>query len=157
MASSTPHTIVVEWPTHDGPKFQEALAFAAIGPGELVTKDSNGRLIIAGAWAGGTTPVPRWVAVESPTAATAGSTNAIDTDYASGDTVRYVEPPAGALLYMYLASGENVALNAPLAPDGAGALEASVDGTMVVGAFVGWANEAVNASAGLLRIHVRMA
>lgn len=156
MASSTPHTIIREWPGHDGPKFQEALAFAAIKPGELVYKNTAGKLIL-NADAGGTIPIPKMVAVESPWAATSGSTNAIDTDYASGDTVRYVEPPTGAVLYMDLADGTTAVIGSRLTSNGAGALQLAVDANLVDDGLVGYATEAVTASGATARCHVRIA
>lgn len=156
MASSTPYTIVREWPDYTGPKFQEGLAAAAIGPGELIDKDSSGNLIL-NADSAGTVPVKKMVAVESPTADASSASAAIDQDYASGDTVRYVVPQPGSRLYMYLANGENVSEGDPLTSDGAGALEAiTVTGTTGVDqAIVCYADEDVNASGGRSRIHVR--
>lgn len=156
MASSTPHTIVVEWPDYTGPKRLEGIAAAAIGPGELIDKDDSGELIL-NADSGGTVPVKRMVAVESPWADTSSGNAAIDEDYASGDNVQYVIPQPGSRLYMYLANGENVSEGDPLTSDGAGALEAiTATGTSEVDrAIVGYADEDVNASGGRSRIHVR--
>lgn len=156
MAKSTPNTIVREWPQRTGPSHQEALAAAAIGPGELVDKDGSGDLIL-NADSAGTVPVKKMVAIESPTADTSSANSAIDQDYDSGDTVRYVIPAPGSRLYMYLSSGENVSEGDPLTSDGAGALEAiTLTGTTGVDqAIVCYADEDVNASTGRSRIHVR--
>lgn len=152
MALSTFRTIVVEWPDPTGPKLKEALAAAAIGPGELLNFDANDALILH-ATAAGLAPTNKLVAVESPMAATGTSNDAIDTDYASGDTVQYVVPLRGAVLYMYLASGENVAKGDPLTSDGSGALEAVSLGTALMpDSIVAYAYEDKDASGGLARI-----
>lgn len=156
MASSTPHTIVREWPGQFGPALLEGIAAAAIGPGELLAFDGDGDLILNPISAG-TAPVSRMVAVESPTADTSSASAAIDQDYPSGDTVRYVIPQPGSRLYMYLATGENVSKGDPLTSDGAGALEAiTLAGTTSIDqAIVGYADEDVDATSARKRIHVR--
>ena len=75
---------------------------------------------------------------------------AIAQDYASGDTVRYVIPQPGDMLYLWLKSGENVAYGAGLETATAGQLQAVTTGTIIV-----VAEEAVNASGGAARIKVR--
>lgn len=154
MAATGFNTVIVRWPNQSGPKFYEKLAAAAINPGELLDVDSNGDLIL-NADAVGTIPIKKWVAVESPMADTSIATAAIDQDYASGDTVRYIVPPQGAELYMWLASGENVAEGAELTSDGAGALEAINIATTE--SSVAFAAEAVDASASRLRIRAQIA
>ena len=59
---------------------------------------------------------------------------------------------------MWLASGENVAVNALLSSDGDGALveNAAIDATDVIGSVVGRATEAVNATGGISRIKVEI-
>lgn len=156
MASSTYKTIVVQWPSRTGPRLKEALAAAAIGPGELLQFDANGALIL-NADAAGVAPINKMVAVESPIASTL-TTAAIDQDYASGDTVRYVVPEPGAVLYMWLADGEDVAKGAALTSDGAGALEAAVLGTALMpDSIFGYAFEAKAASGSAERILVEAA
>jgi len=68
----------------------------------------------------------------------------IDTDYANdGDAVSWVIPPRGAKIYAWLSAGENVAFDAILESDGAGALQAVTTGEVVARAA-----EAVNNGAG---------
>ena len=157
MASTVYKTIVVQWPVRTGPRLKEALAYAAIGPGELLKFNDSDALILNSDSAG-TVPVNKLVAVESPIASTLSSA-AIDQDYSSGDTVRYLVPLPGAVLNMWLASGENVAKGAALTSDGAGALEAiSPTGTTTVpGSIFGYAFEDKDASGAIARILVEAA
>jgi hypothetical protein len=156
MASATYKNIVVEWPAYSGPRYKEALAAAAIKPGELLEFDGSGDLILS-SLGSGTVPVQKMVAVESPLA-TPGSADAIDTDYASGDTVRYVVPLPGAVLYMEVADGETTAIGDPLIGDGAGALVvATAAATIHDQAVIGYAMEVVTASGATARCLVEAA
>ena len=158
MSSSTPATIVLEWPTFDGPKYKEALAAAAIKPGELLELNSSGALIL-NQYAGGTVPAQKMVAVESMTSDPTSSSEAIDQDWASGDTVRYVVPLRGSVLYMELEDGQTTAIGNALGSNAAGALEVlTVTGTTTVpGSIVGYATEVVAASGSTARVKVEIA
>ncbi len=159
MASSTHKTILIEWPTQSGPKFKEALAGGAgITPGELLDFDGSGDVIVNVQPSGGTQPLQKMIAMESPTADTDAGTAAIDTDYADGDTVRYIVPIRGTVLYMWLKDGETSAIGDPLSNDGAGALVVHTMGTVTVpDGFIGYAAEVVAASGAAARIKVEVA
>ena len=83
---------------------------------------------------------------------------AIDVDYASGDVMRVGIPQRGDVVYMWLASGENASVLDLLSSDGDGALavNAAVDATDPTNSIVGVAMEAVNATAAISRIRVRI-
>jgi hypothetical protein len=79
----------------------------------------------------------------------------IDDAYdADGEMVSYVVAPRGALIYAWLEDEGNVAYNAALESDGAGALQA-----LSTGAVVAYAREAVNntGGSGAVRILVEVA
>lgn len=155
MASSTPKTIVRQWPSQAGPKYFEGIAGTSIiTPGEELDFSSGNLILNLQAGTGGAEQPQKMVAVESETASTSAGTAAINQDYAAGDTVRYVIPVPGAVLYMYLKSGENVARGDALVPDGAGSLQKRT-GTIEPARY--YADEAVNASGGRTRIHARAA
>lgn len=156
MASTVYKTIVIQWPVRTGPRLKEALCAAAIGPGELLEFDANDALIL-NAQAAGVEPVNKLVAVESPIASDLTAA-AIDQDYASGDTVRYVVPLPGAVLNMFLADGETVVKGDGLVSDGAGALELVALGTALMpDSIFGYAFEDKAASGSAARILVEVA
>jgi hypothetical protein len=85
---------------------------------------------------------------------------AIDATYAAGTTVPYIHGSPGDVLYMLLATGNNIAKGAPLESAGAGNLRAAT--TPVAGtpldSVIGYAEEAVNNASGSdARIRVRIA
>ena len=143
MASSVYHSIVVQ--ASEEMVYKEALAGATITPGQLLAW-STGALIPHGT-ANGVKGVPM-VAVETLTP-NADTTAQVSVTYPSGDTVYYVTPRAGDVLYMFLKNGENVAVGATLASDGAGALQAITVSTLSLeNAVVAVAAQALNNSTG---------
>jgi len=72
--------------------------------------------------------------------------DAYDTD---GEVVSWVIAPRGAFIYAWLAAGENVAYDAVLESDGAGALQA-----LTTGDAVARAREAVNNGAGGVAVRI---
>lgn len=87
----------------------------------------------------------------------------IDRDYATGETVREAYVPSGALIYAWLAAGENVAKGAELSSDGAGKLQAytapslaATSGTAQGDAAVARAAEAVNNTAGTVPVRIKV-
>lgn len=78
---------------------------------------------------------------------------AIDTAYAAGEVCYYIIAQAGDEVEMLLEAGANVAKDAALESNGAGALQAHTSGTIIA-----YADEAVNNSGGgsAVRIRVRI-
>ncbi len=151
MASSTWHTIALQ----GAAVRREGLAGASgIKPGHLlyVYTDEALRVHVVAA---GVLP-GKLIALESPTAA-AGTTAAIDTAYASGDTVYYADGQPGDVYYMLLKSGETVVKGiTQLVSAGDGTLQAAtVDANTLEGAVVGVAEEDLTAS-GIVRVRVRI-
>lgn len=108
-----PNTVQLK--TYSDEKQKEGIAAAAITPGELIEKDASGQFQ-AHSTAGGNV-IPR-IAIEESYIG-----NDIDTDYASGDQVRYNFGQPGEEYYMFLAAGENASDGDLLESDGAGALQ----------------------------------
>ena len=144
MASSVYHTIVVN--STDSLMRKEALAGGTIIPGQLLTW-SSGTLIPHVSAAG--VVGAKMVAVETLTP-DAATTAQIDVTYPSGDTVYYVTPRPGDMLYMFLATGENASIGSLLTSKGVtGALQVTtVDTNTLENAVVGVAAVALNNATG---------
>lgn len=146
MASSTPNIICLQVNGGERPIFEKKSS-AAVTPGELLAIAAS--TLAAYGTAAKTGNFLKAVAVENPYAPDP-TTKAIDQDYASGDTVRYVIPQPGDMCYLWLKSGENVAYGATLETATGGQLQA-----VTSGAVVAVAEEAVNAASAAARIKVR--
>lgn len=146
MAKSTPNIICLQVNGGERPIFEKKSS-AAVTPGELLAIGAT--TLAAYGTAAKAVGFLMAVAVENPYAPDPTAA-AIAQDYASGDTVRYVIPQPGDMLYMWLKSGENVAYGAGLETATAGQLQAVTTGTIIA-----VAEEAVNASAAAARIKVR--
>lgn len=157
MASSTAHTIVLRSNNPDNmmQRTREAPCQAAvvITPGMLLEYGTT-NTVKPHASAGGNSN--RMVALENYWS-DHGAGAAIDHDYAAAETVGYIVGLSGDVLYMLLEDEGNVAIEAALQSNGAGALEAHVAGA--VEGIVGYAEEAVNntGGSGNVRIRVRIA
>lgn len=146
MASSTPNIVVLQINGGERP-IMEKKSSAAVTPGTMLTIGAT--TLAEQGTAAKTGNFLRAVAVENPYAPDP-TVAALAQDYASGDTVRYVMPQPGDMLYCWLKSGANVAYGATLETATAGELQATT-----TGAVVAVAEEAVNASGGATRIRVR--
>lgn len=153
MASSTETKILLTVNGERRPIF-EAIADEALTPGELVRFDADDELEPHGTANGN---AAKLFVVENPYVDIDDGVN-IDKDYALGDSARYIWAVTGDKLNAFLADGESVAKGAPLASDGAGALQAiTVDATVLAGAVVAYADEDKTASGARARIKVRAA
>jgi len=104
---------------------EEGIAGGTISPGMLIEETSAAaQTYQAHSTAGGV--AERIVAVED---ALQGHT--IDDDYSAGDLVSANVELPGNRCQMFLAAGENVAKEAKLESDGAGALQAVTTGTVI--------------------------
>lgn len=143
MASSTPHTIALRGAMV---RLEETAGEAGIKPGHLL-EISSGEVIKNTALDAPARP-PK-IALESPTAAD-GSTAAIDTAYADGDTVYYAVGQPGEIYYMWLENGANaVAGVSHLGSSGTGALTViTIDGTTLAETVIGVPAESLNNTSG---------
>lgn len=148
MASSTPHTILLQVNGLERPVFEKNAGNANIKPGHLLAI-SNGKVI---PHATAAAAVVKMVAIEHGFRNTSGTTLNIETAYADGDAVPFVYPQAGDLVYMVLKSGQNVAAGALLEAADGGEVRAYTSGYII-----GAAEEAANATAAAVRIKVRIA
>jgi hypothetical protein len=144
MASTTSHTIALQGALVR----REALAHEAITPGQLLEINTDEEAAKHSA-ASGVVP-GKLVALESPTAA-AGTTEAIDVAYATGDTVYIAVGQPGDVYYMWLKAGESAVKGiTQMASDGAGALIAkTVDANTLENSIVGIADEDKTAGGGV--------
>jgi hypothetical protein len=148
MASSTPHTVLLQVNGLERPVFEKNSGNANVKPGHLLAISSGEVIPHATAKA----PVVKMVAIEHGFRNTSGTTLNIDTAYADGDTVPFIYPQAGDLVYMVLEQGENVAAGALLEAADGGEVQAYTDGYII-----GAAEEAANATAAAVRVKVRIA
>lgn len=146
MASSTPNVICLQVNGGERPIFEKKSS-AAVTPGELLAIGAS--TLAAYGTAAKAVGFLKAVAVENPYAPLPTSP-AIDQDYASGDTVRYIIPQPGDMCYMWLKSGEDVAYGAGLETATGGQLQEVSTGTIIA-----VAEEAVNAASAAARIKVR--
>lgn len=157
MASTASHTIVLRSNNPDNmmQRVREApcQAGVTITPGMLIERGTT-NTVKPHATGGGN--AARMVAIENPWS-DHGNGAAIDHAYAAGETVFYIDAQSGDVLYMFLEDEGNVAIEAALESDGAGALQA-LAGTAVEG-LVAYAEEAVNntGGSGPVRIRVKIA
>jgi len=153
MASDTaPKTIVLL----GGAVVRDGIAAGTITPGHMIARDTAGKWVVHATEGGDAVP---YFAVELPFRSdlTAG-TKAIDTNYASADTVRYVVAQRGDQIYALLpASAAAVVIGDQLTSKGDGTLKKYVPvavnesgstnhGTLYPAAIVARAVEAVDNS-----------
>ena len=148
MASSTPHTILLQVNGLERPVFEKQAGAATVKPGHMLTI-SGGKVVINPTAKLATTLM---VAIEHGFRNTTGTTLNIETAYPADDMVPFIYPQAGDLVYMVLASGQNVAAGAVLEAATGGELTAWTNGPVV-----GIAEEACNATAAAKRVKVRIA
>lgn len=121
----------------------EALAGGSVTPGYLVTRNSDGK-IIAHATAGGATE-----AAFATEAAYIGG--GIDDVYEEGDIVRYVVGSAGARVYAFIDTSQNITAGGLLESAGNGTFRALGSGVAIARAL-----ESVNAVGAPARIRVEV-
>lgn len=148
MASSTPHTILLQVNGLERPVFDGQAGAATVKPGHMLAY-SAGKLVVNPTAGIATT---RMVAIEHGFRNTSGTTLNIETAYAADDVVPFLYPQSGDLVNMVLKSGQNVAAGDRLEAAVGGELQAYTSGSVI-----GIAEEACNASAAAKRIKVRIA
>lgn len=154
MASTTPHTIIVYRNAARDAHIDEEQAEAAITPGMLVEKNPATGALRPHATEGGVNA--RKVALENPFDDD-NTVAAIDSPWASTDTVRFLNAVQGDRLYMvYAAGGTALTTGDALISRGTGELLLTtvVAGTLDT-AVVGYADEDVGGAT--TRVHVRIA
>lgn len=156
MAKTTFGSIVIQAANQMGDVTRlEALAAAAVTPGELAELTSAGA-IQAHSAAAGTLEQGKIFVLESQTPDDEDDFS-IDVDYASGDTVYYMQAKAGDEVYAWLAAQENAAITDSLESDGAGALAVATVGVgTLANSIVGSPVVAVDNSGGGTRVRIRV-
>ncbi len=99
---------------------KERIAAGTIKPGHLLEQDSNGKVVVHNS--AGENAVPMF-ALEDAYADTSGSAKAIDTTYASDDSVFVGVCPTGVEVYALLAANASAVVNGVF-------LESDGDGTL---------------------------
>jgi hypothetical protein len=148
MASNTSHVVILQVNGLERPVSEKPAGNANVKPGHLLGISSG--KVIPNATAGIATAL--MVAIEHGFRNTVGTTINIETAFPADDTVPFVYPQAGDLLYMVLKSGQNVTAGARLEAATGGEVQA-----ITTGACIGVAEEAVDATSAAKRIKVRIA
>lgn len=150
MASSTPNTIVLKG---EPPRY-ETKSSAAVTPGDLLELTTAGLVRPHNTAAGAAAPM---FAVEDPYNGDT-SNPAINVDYASGETVRWVMAQPGDELYGWLEANGSVNIGGYLQSGSGGDLEAYTSGTAVFhdSRILAQALEAKSGSTAHARIKIRV-
>lgn len=145
------HTIILKDP--EKVTYDEAVAAGTITPGDLVEKDTNGKVVRHATADGATIPM---FALEEGWSTGAGA--AIDTDYASLDTVQLGVCARGVVVNAWVAAAASaIVIDDPLGSDGAGGLKKiTVGAGTLEGALIGYADVALDNSGGGSRARLRV-
>lgn len=138
MAATTPASIMLNSREHYIVDESVVGAGATIYPGMLITKSSGAVIPNASAV---DEDAQLLVAIENDKVG-----DGIDDTYVATETCYYVHPHGGALLYMFVETGANVAEGAALESAGGGFLQAFTGAG--AGRILAFADEAVNNSGG---------
>ena len=145
--AETAQTILIS-PADGFQRVEEALGTGVITPGHLVTRDSTG-VVVHGTAQGASSKL-----FALPNLPIAGT---IDTDYAAGDTVRFLKAQPGDIINALVIDGTAaIALNAIVSSDGAGGMVTSVAGLAIDNGIVGKALEAVDNSGGSAPVRIQV-
>ena len=155
MASSAPHIVLIS--VNDGERtvWNDKVVAASTVPGSLVEVDSAGKLAKVAAAA---KPNSKIFVLENPYAAD-DTLPSLDQAYAANDGCFYVYGQTGDVVYAVLAASQTVAIGDPIVSTvtgGAGG-KGTLDATVVTGALIGYADEAVTTTGATGRIKVRIA
>jgi hypothetical protein len=153
MASATPHTILLYRNGARDGHIQEEQAEEAITPGSLIEVNPTTGALRNHATLNGVNQ--RMIALENPYDDDTSSA-AIDSPYASTDTVRFIYGASGDRVYMrYAAGGTALAQNDALTSYGDGTLHSITVGAATLDtAVVGFADEAVAGTATRVRVRI---
>ncbi len=153
MASSTPNIVLLQVNGSERPIF-EAPAASAITPGDLIEKDSTGKLapIASAGKVNG-----KLIALENPFASDPTAT-ALAQTYAAGDQVRYIYAQRGDLVNARVAASQTVTIGSQLISTTTGGClgTTTVDATTLDGALVALAEEAVTTTGSAGRVKARI-
>lgn len=155
MASSTPNIVLIAVNGGERIEFNDRVAAASTLPGSLVEVNSVGKLAQIAAAA---KPNARIVVLENLYADN-DKLPALDQAYATDDLCRYIYAQPGDVVYLRLAASQTVAIGDPIISTvTAGCVgKGTLDATIVEGALVGFAEEAVTTTGSTGRIKVRIA
>jgi len=155
MAATAPHTVLVSTNGAERPILNDRVATASTVPGCIVEVASTGKLTKISSAAKQNN---RIFVVENPYA-TDHTASALSQAYAADDAVFYVYAQPGDIVYALLAASQTISIGSPLVTTTtAGALgTATIDATVVTGALVGFAEEAVTTTGSTGYVKVRIA
>ncbi len=154
MASTTFNRIIIQQGPLGSTRKEALAAEAGIGPGDLLEKSGAASVLRHNTANGSVLPIMVAVETQMPDSETLAD---IAIDYANGDTLFYIVPKSGDVLYLWLALGETSAINDDLVSDGDGALlvRTAAGAAIIDGSVIGKALEVVNAVA-LARVLVEI-
>lgn len=155
MAASTPNIVLISVNSGERVEWNDRVVAASTLPGSLVEVNSAGKLALIAAAA---KPNSKIVVLENLYAADDKSPS-LDQAYAADDLCRYVYAGRGDVVYMRLAASQTVAIGDPIVSTVTGGCvgKGTLDATVVEGALIGYADEAVTTTGATGRIKVRIA
>ena len=146
MAGSA-QTILIS-PADGFQRVEEALGTGVITAGHLLARDATG-VVVHGTAQGASDRI--FAEANLPVGGT------IDTDYAAGDTVRFLKAQKGDVINALVIDGTAaIALNAVVSSDGAGGMVTAVAGLAIDAGIVGRALEAVDNSGGSAPVRIKV-
>jgi hypothetical protein len=155
MASSAPHIVLLS--VNDGERntFNDRVVAASTLPGSLVEVASTGKLAKIAAAA---KPNSKIFVLENPYAAD-DTLMVLDQPYATDDGCFYIYAQTGDVVYAILTASQVVAIGDPIVSTVTGGAvgKGTLDATVVTGALIGYAEEAVTTTGATGRIKVRIA
>lgn len=155
MSASAPHVVLISANGAERPILNDRVATASTLPGSIVEVVSTGKLTKISSAAKQNN---RIFVLENPYA-TDHTASALSQAYAADDAVYYVYAQPGDVVYAILAASQTIAIGSPMVTTTtAGALgTATIDATVVTGAIVGYAEEAVTTTGATGYVKVRIA
>ena len=155
MAATAPHVILINTNGAERPVLSDRVVTATTLPGSIVEVSSAGKLTKISTAVKQNNQI---FVLENPYA-TDDTATALSQTYAADDEARYIYAQPGDVVYAILAASQTVAIGDPLVTTTtAGALgKGTIDATVVDGAIVGYADEAVTTTGATGMIKVRIA
>ena len=144
MASTTPNWTLLQVNGSERPIYSDKKAGAAIKPGHVCGLAAGN---VINPVTAADALVANIIAVEASWANTDTTQTVQEQPYGVGDTVNYIYPQSGDLLYLHLAASQSAVVGSPLATAGT-AGEVSVEATNKDATILAVAEEAVTTAAG---------
>lgn len=154
MAATTPNIVLLSVASGERVEWNDRVVAASTIPGSLVEVNSGNKLALIAAAA---KPNSKIFVLENLYCD--DNLKSLDAPYAADDGCRYVYGQPGDVVYARLAASQTVAIGDPMVSTVTGGCvgKGTLDATVVDGALIGFAEEAVTTTGATGRIKVRIA